>query len=131
MRDRSQARVKTLVERLKESSTVSSWTLSDALALARELWSPLMDRGWHVGITGSVMYRGSSSKDLDLIAYPRCTTTSKRARLTAYLRSIGWRLRSPASVTREVWRERGGTDEKHVEVWQTPDGRRVDVMVME
>ena len=129
--DRSKANVRTLVERLNAKATAKSvWALDDALILARALWSPLQERGWHVGITGSVMYRGYSDKDLDIIAYPRNTETSKPEKLTAYLRSLGWRRRSTAEATREVWRERGITDAKSVEVWALPDGRRVDLMVM-
>lgn len=122
--------------RVRDRSTAktasTSWTLDEAVRLMRRMWPGLQEAGWHIGLTGSVVYRGSSKKDLDLVAYPRDSSPggSKIHALQCYLRDRGWQRRSGPEATREIWREKGSKDEKHVEVWQTLDGRRVDVMVM-
>jgi hypothetical protein len=46
------------------------WNLLNSLKLIRELW-PIAERcGYYIGLTGSVMIRGWSLKDLDIIVYP-------------------------------------------------------------
>jgi hypothetical protein len=43
--------------------------IEDALLLIRELEPAFAAEGYHLGLTGSVLYKGESEKDLDLIAY--------------------------------------------------------------
>lgn len=54
------------------------WTLEEAITLIR-LWKIDISAktDWHLGITGSVLYKGQSTKDLDLICYPNNTERSK------------------------------------------------------
>lgn len=44
--------------------------LSEGLKIAREFEAKLAPLGVHVALAGSVMYAGTSNKDLDLILYP-------------------------------------------------------------
>lgn len=50
------------------------WTLEEAIYVVRELEKKVGPVGIHLGITGSVLYKGSSEKDLDIIVYPHSTT---------------------------------------------------------
>jgi hypothetical protein len=46
--------------------------LDSALAVARELLWPAFERvGFHIALTGSILYRGTSSKDIDFLLFPR------------------------------------------------------------
>lgn len=108
------------------------WTREDALELVAKLWPALEERGWYCGLTGSVLVRGESRKDLDLIVYPKCFDPKhplKMEDMRRALRSVGMRpLASRDRVVAE-WRAIGSTDEKWVEVWRT-GLRRVDVFVL-
>lgn len=46
------------------------WSFDEALEVIRELAPLLAKHGWGVGLTGSVLLKGSSDNDLDLIVYP-------------------------------------------------------------
>lgn len=98
-------------------------------AIVRELEPALKRRGWHVALTGGVLQTGASTKDLDLVLYPRDSTCVSLKRLESALQRAGWHRTHTAERMRLGWRIRGSRDEKHVEVWRTGDGRRVDVIV--
>lgn len=104
------------------------WTLDEAVELVRDIWDECAAAGWHLAITGGVLYRGESDKDLDLVAYPHNSEDADIDDLYDCLCLLGWRLRSQAQTTATYWRKSGSTDCKHVEVWRTVDGRRVDVI---
>ncbi len=110
---------------------MSPWTLEEALALVRRLEPMLSAAGWHSGLTGSVLMRGSSAKDVDLIVYPRdsraASADPESAR--AVLRVAGMRRDFTADQIRTLWRERGSKDVKDVEMWKD-GGRRVDVFFL-
>lgn len=46
------------------------WTREDASYVCEHLEKLLKEKGAHLALAGSVMYKGWSSKDLDLIIYP-------------------------------------------------------------
>lgn len=46
------------------------WTLELGLAVARIVQTIVVDHGAHVGLTGGVLLRGQSEKDLDILIYP-------------------------------------------------------------
>ncbi len=50
------------------------WSLEDGITFVRELESKLAPLGYHCGLTGSVLYKGFSNKDLDVIIYPHDAT---------------------------------------------------------
>lgn len=106
------------------------WTLDEALEFMRPLWNELAPKGWHLGITGGVLVNGSSTKDLDLIAYPRSSRRGDRRALRAHLRSQGWSLHRRAQRMRAGWRKSGSDDRKHVEMWRDAEGRRIDLFIM-
>lgn len=47
-----------------------AWTLSDGIALINKIKSDVESVGFSVGLTGGVLFRGASEKDLDLVFYP-------------------------------------------------------------
>lgn len=46
------------------------WTQIEAIELLKELEPNLAAVGFHCALAGSVLYRGTSEKDLDVIIYP-------------------------------------------------------------
>lgn len=48
-----------------------AWTLFTALPVVISLENHLSRVGFHVGLTGSVLHKGTSQKDLDVIVLPR------------------------------------------------------------
>lgn len=46
------------------------WTLPKAVELINKLNPELLKLGFYLGLTGSVLFKGESNKDLDLILYP-------------------------------------------------------------
>lgn len=107
------------------------WKLSEALDLVAELTVPLKEAGYGVGVCGSVLVKGYSTHDLDLVVFPLNTSklsvpgTSREDAL----RRVGMALRHGQAVVQARWRKLGSTDEKHVEVWSY-QGKRVDVFFL-
>lgn len=46
------------------------WKLNDAIEEIKQLEPKLAAVGFHCALTGSVLYKGESIKDLDLVIYP-------------------------------------------------------------
>lgn len=109
------------------------WTLEEAVTFIRALEEPLRLAGWGIGLTGSVLFRGSSSKDLDIIVYPLTSNANREPEdvyevLKAYPRRMT-RLRTKEQL-HEIWREKGSDDEKHVESWTIDHVLRVDIFFL-
>lgn len=113
----------------------SSWTLEEGLQVTRYLERLFKPFGFHVALGGGVMLRGRSSKDLDVIVYPDKVTPHFDASLhwaivADALDEEDWVQFRDAEQMIKNWRSIGSDDEKHVEVWMDPKGRRVDLIVM-
>lgn len=106
------------------------WTLDEGVDFVRSLELRLAPT-WHVALGGSVLMRGESRKDIDLIIYPHnASDESGWEVLEACLRAAGLSLFVSEYEVRAAWRDAGSTDTKHVSVWLTSlheEGRRVDV----
>ena len=112
------------------SSFMSKWTLEEALELIRGLEPNLSKCGYHVALCGGVLQQGRSEHDLDVLVYPHNSTNNiDIAQLRLCLRDLGWKLRMRAEYLVELWIEKGSNDRKHVDIWATPDRKRVDVFV--
>lgn len=46
------------------------WTFDEGLAFVRKVEGHLKEQGFHAALSGGVLWRGSSTKDLDIILYP-------------------------------------------------------------
>lgn len=53
------------------------WNLNEGVEFIRNLELVLDKIGYHSGLTGSVLYKGFSEKDLDVMVYPHKTTNEK------------------------------------------------------
>lgn len=103
------------------------WTREDACVFLEKLCRLLEPVNWYAGVTGSVVERGSSTKDLDMIIYPfRTDRPFAKEEAYAVFRSLGFRCLMPASAIRQIWRKLGSGDEKHIEAWIDKSRRRVD-----
>jgi hypothetical protein len=68
------------------------WSLADAVVLAVQVEQHLKPVNTHVALGGSVMYRGHSFKDLDLILYPHGAGTEvfSKPQVLARLKEVGF-----------------------------------------
>ena len=108
------------------------WTMDEAREFIDKVRAAVQPAGWEVGLTGSVLQRGESTKDLDLILFPHHKTGPLDLdALREALRSVPRFL--PHVTVEQVhahWRKIGSPDSKHVEVWQYRSCRRVDLMIL-
>jgi hypothetical protein len=103
--------------------------LTGALILARVLEEALAPVGFHVGLIGSVLIKGQSSNDLDLVLFPNSTAKIDVLEVWQQLHKAGLRpVKTRAQVAR-AWEYSGSRDAKHVEVWMYQN-RRVDLFFM-
>lgn len=108
-----------------------AWTLEEACALLRHIEGNAKRFSCHVGLLGSVLHRGHSEHDLDIVIYPKNSTMHAfEHRAAEALRASGLKPVFNRDFVQKQWERAGSSDEKHVEVWETPDGRRVDVFFM-
>lgn len=105
------------------------WTLGEALALVRSIEPVVAVVGWHVALGGGVLLRGESTHDLDLIFIPHSTAKMVIDNLRMAFVGLSWRRMHTAAMMLSSWQRKGSTDRKFVEVWCTPEGRRVDVIL--
>lgn len=116
---------------MRTSRPEERWTLEEGQALVAALWEPMKEMGLYVGMTGSTLWRGWSTKDLDIILYPSSTAKPvDPERVRAYLRTLGWRVLLTTEQIQKIWREKGSDDSKHVESWLTKERRRVDLFFL-
>jgi hypothetical protein len=57
-----------------EMPKIIRWTLEEGIEFVRKLENDLRNVGFHCALTGSVLYKGVSYKDLDVMIYPHDTT---------------------------------------------------------
>ena len=113
------------------------WQLSEALEFVRYLQGWVEPYGYYVGMTGSVLLKGESRKDLDVILYP---ASSQHQQYKPYLHEVfqkaGLKQEFNRAFFTKMWREAGSDDEKHVEVWRCTAGlplfagKRVDLFFL-
>ena len=103
------------------------WNLEEAIDFSRSLEEVLVPVGFHCGISGSVLIKGHSDDDLDLVVYPHSSGNICIDDLYNSFDAIGMILKSSRSKVTETWEGKGSSDMKNVEIWHTPEGKRVDV----
>jgi len=115
----------------------AKWNVFQARNLISYLTPLLQKEGYELGLTGSVLYKGASNKDLDLIVYPHKARSSEdfdRAAQVLFLAGLTC-VHNAVEVQkgRQVQAKRRNTvytpDTKHVEVWDW-QGKRVDIFFM-
>lgn len=115
------------------------WTLDDARTVIANLsFTGSLSKHFAVGLTGSVLLNGGSTKDLDLLFYPLCVADRSReskkffrSRLRRLLREeYGWTCLHPRAVVLKAWRRTRRQDTKWVEIYKDESGRRIDVILV-
>ncbi len=116
------------------SKAARTWTLETAIPFIKDLRRQLKPIGFSVGLTGSVLTHGVSTKDLDIIVFPDSTRHPLRSqgllKLNTALEKLGLKLRWDMERVHAAWRKQGSDDTKHVEVWDY-GARRVDIFFLE
>lgn len=117
------------------------WTLAQAIEFCRELEKHLSCQPivCHVALTGGVLYRGQSDKDLDVVLYPHDSSTPIALHtLCVYLERCGLqrvhtKSRADATQDQTLFHSRlhAGTDQKEISIWQTPEGKRIDFFFLD
>lgn len=67
--------------------------LHEAVQLCRELNEYLAPAHYHVALTGGVLFKGESAKDVDIIIYPRKANNIQFAKeIVELLTAYGWKF---------------------------------------
>ena len=105
----------------------TTWTLEQGLEFARQLEVKIkrISSHYHVGLTGSTLYKGESKKDLDIILYPHKSTQKDRKYLDKVLIEFGLKFVSDRTETYAVY----GNDKEVVQY--SYKGKRVDIFFLE
>jgi hypothetical protein len=111
----------------KKEDTAMTWRIEEALDFCQTVESAVVPAGFHVGLRGGVLLRGSSDHDLDLVIYPHDSTRANFAKLREALHSIGMFQLESVEVTHARWRSRGCSDEKMIELWELGK-RKIDIL---
>lgn len=97
------------------------WNVDQGLALCADLENILKDCGAHVALGGSLMYRGFSLKDCDIVVYPHVQGSLKVTKIISKLGDFGF-----------VESQSNGSFEKGPQIWiAEKDKKRVDFLFME
>ena len=114
---------------VRRSDPTRRWSLNEALEFIRRLESFVVPAGYHVGVLGSVLVKGSSEKNLDLLLSPRDSTQQDRALLCEALLAAGLYPLLGVMDIHAIWRRKGSSDRKHVECWLF-GRKRVDLFLL-
>ena len=111
--------------------TPKKWTLESALAFIRKI-SPVVQgmAGFDLALAGSVLKKGESSNDLDLICFPLNASEVSRARLFNALMHCGLKRKWEPWEVQKFWCQQHSNDLKSVEVWFTEENQRVDFFLL-
>jgi hypothetical protein len=107
------------------------WNLVEALEFVQEL-SPIAARaGYALALAGSVLTKGRSRKDLDLIVFPLRTDKAREYQLReALIVEMSMKLVFDEAFVKAQWKAKSNSDdEKRVEVWEWL-GKRIDIFYL-
>lgn len=103
------------------------WTLRETILELKALEAELQKINFHCWLTGSILYRGESFKDLDVIIYPRHKSEVgegsnvdwevAKAFLTKWFEAEG--IKDCSSISQD-------RDDKQVAWLRTKSGKRID-----
>lgn len=104
------------------------WTRENVLELIVTLEQALAPIGYHIALAGSVLVRGQSPHDLDVLIFPHDSTIQNKDAVRRALGNIGWARTHSSAQMLEHWRSKGSQDCKFVEVWRDNCNRRIDII---
>ncbi len=100
------------------------WTLEQGLELIRSIEPKLREIDWYSGLTGGVLYKGESSKDLDIIVSPLSYSKKTMQDVRQVLLTNGLKMKVEMGLVMEYH-----GNKNRVEVYTYVD-KRVDVFFM-
>lgn len=103
------------------------WTIDRAFQLCRAIEAAVVPVGFHVGLRGSVLLRGGSDNDLDIVLYPHDSTVVRFDELRDALRRLGMIRTRTIEQSHAWWRAKGSSDRKLIEIWEH-NGCKVDIL---
>jgi hypothetical protein len=116
---------------LKRKPSPPLWVLEEVQGLLRRAEPSFTQAGYAVGLTGSVLLKGLSHKDLDLLFYPLdAGEVSKKALEKVLAEGLGWKRVFEHHQVARLWLRFGSRDTKYVETWQDQLKRRIDVFYL-
>jgi DNA polymerase/3'-5' exonuclease PolX len=115
------------LERIKVAKAKRSWTIEEAIKFSSELEEHL-GGVYHVALAGSVLTKGTSSKDIDVIIFPHTNGEGRLDDIRERLTSFEMILKVDHEKVKEKWREGGSKDTKMVEIWKYGK-KRVDIFM--
>jgi hypothetical protein len=101
---------------------MKSWTLKEALVWVAILQEHVRPCGYHIGLHGSVLHKGKSSKDLDLIVYPHNSGAIPTGLIAGAIERAGLTYRRERALYQ---------DEKEIRIYTIADGRRIDIFFLQ
>lgn len=110
------------------------WTLQQAQELCAQLEPELRQAGFGIALGGSVLHKGQSFHDLDLILFPMQKLTlelfpNEKAKARDVLLRLGAMLQVHTDTVHEHWRKKGSNDIKQVEIWRYQN-KRIDIFFL-
>ena len=109
------------------------WVLSSGAELVVQLREEFAARHLplHLGILGSVVYRGWSANDIDIVVYPhRSDEPLDMPLIYSAFSSVGLRQIHDMARVHRAWQRQGSSDKKHVEVWADSHRKLIDFFFM-
>lgn len=120
------------VGKARMSHIAPVWTIEQARNFCNALNPQLRELGYCIGITGGVLFAGSSIKDLDVIIYPLKKRTAQFSKMYNALASLGLTYERKAGTFKDNPNSPSAgfqDDGKRVEVWNYR-GKRIDLFFL-
>lgn len=107
----------------------SHWSRDEALVFLAALAPLLREAGFGVALGGSVLVRGESSNDLDVVVFPFTTERFELGAARIAFQVLGMRPLYTEETVKKRWRQLGSNDMKHVEIWEHQN-KRIDIFFL-
>lgn len=110
-----------------QTDTKTTWTLEEAIQLARRIEAAFTWGNYHVALGGGCLTKDGERKDCDIFLYPHNTyRTQKDSQVLKVLKTVGIEV----VENRQPEHKEEYEDEK--KVWHCNiDGRRVDIFIVQ
>ena len=115
--------------RLKDKLNLSHWSIEKAVEFLNTIRGPIHNAGFDLGITGSVLFSGTSNNDLDIIIYPLDASKYNLQDLYSVLNGLNMHQEKSYKDILDTWYKKGSFDIKHVEKWSY-DGKHIDLFFL-
>jgi hypothetical protein len=127
----SYAREERLRIRTLQQEAKLPWTFEEALEFLRPLEAPLRMSGFGLALGGSVLTKGKSDKDLDIVVFPLDSGLYDIRRARVCFHKAGMEQLWDHYDVLRFWHQGNPacTDDKHVEVWAWHN-HRIDVFFL-